>query len=451
MIHQTNFFREEKVQKYNIKCWDRRTNKVNLTDCTGPLAESDCTVGRHTEHLHLTGRVFQGILGPPVPGTSGGKIMIKKLLLRLKRLLEPRPRPWISRDENDNIKIIDLSERETSVKIIIERFFSYYFYYYFFPQYSSFSKNQNISSKISEFIKYFELDKNQLIRSQSGFAVTECETGPPVLIGPFKPENVSNTKLPDIIHSEDQCIGHIEETIKGKEHTIKAIYIFTKYSPCLGRKDHDPCMIQLARFSEKMFYHHKIKVYVFFQDIYGLSGNLVNELRKLSREQDPLIKNPLLQLKEMINKQQRRSKFKYSKEDQDEKLQIKNSSMIKKYITTEIKKITDEKSWKFISSLHQVKIEFPSDEMTLDEFENFGKEQAEKIKIQLKQLNVSEEISEIICSLFHSKWCDLINDRHEEFIYERLSECINTFAVHFAVQDIKAVTKHFNLIRINLE
>ncbi|XP_073677341.1 uncharacterized protein [Garra rufa] len=302
------------------------------------------------------------------------------------------------------------------------------------------------------FVKYFKLDKNELIRSQSGFAVTECETGPPLLIGPFKPKNHSNTKLPDIIHSEDQCICELTKIINGKEHTIKAIYIFTKYSPCLSRKDHEPCMIQLANFSEEMSYHHNIKVYIVFQDIFGLSGNIENKLKILSRGKNPLIKDTLLDLKAMIYEQHRRTKFKYSKGDknQHEKLQIKNGSIIKKYITTEIKKKTDKKNWTSISSLFKVKIEFPSDEMTSDEFEKFGKEQADKMEIQLKELNVSEEISQIMCSLFHSKWCELIHLRYEEFIYEKLSERINTFAVKLAVQDIKAITKDFSLIRVNL-
>ncbi len=34
-------------------------------------------------------------------------------------------------------------------------------------------ENQNISSKILGFIRDFEMDKNELIRSQSGFAVSD--------------------------------------------------------------------------------------------------------------------------------------------------------------------------------------------------------------------------------------------------------------------------------------
>ncbi len=212
------------------------------------------------------------------------------------RLLEPEP--WISRDENGNIKIINLSNREQSVRIIIDRIS-------FFPTYSSFSENQNISSKILGFIRDFEMDKNELIRSQSGFAVIEFKTGPPILIGPFKPVNISKTKCLDIIHSEDQCIRDLNKEIKGKEHMIKDIYIFTKYSPCVGRKKHDPCMIQLALFSEEMIYHHKIKVYITFQDIYGATGNntkAVDELKKLCCEQDTLITPRLSRLKKKFTK-----------------------------------------------------------------------------------------------------------------------------------------------------
>lgn len=87
MIHQTNFLKKEKIQKFNLKCWDRRTNTINLTDCRSPLAESDCTVGRHTEHLHLTGRVLQSLLGPPVPGISEGRAMVSFHEFRIALLL----------------------------------------------------------------------------------------------------------------------------------------------------------------------------------------------------------------------------------------------------------------------------------------------------------------------------------------------------------------------------
>ncbi len=95
--------------------------------------------------------------------------------------------------------------------------------------------------------------------------------------------------------------------------------------------------------------------------------------------------------------------------------------------------------------LKMIAIEFPSKPMTLDEFSDYGEEQANKIKIQL---NVSEEISEIIGSLFYSKWCDLVYEEYEKFIYRKFSDYINTFNVNFAYEDIKAITNHFNLVRV---
>ncbi len=87
MIHQTDFLKEEKIKKIYLKSWDRRTKKINLTDFRSPLSESDCTVGRHTEHLHLTGRVFQSLLGPPVPGISEGRAMVSLNEFRIALLL----------------------------------------------------------------------------------------------------------------------------------------------------------------------------------------------------------------------------------------------------------------------------------------------------------------------------------------------------------------------------
>ncbi len=148
-----------------------------------------------------------------------------------------------------------MRERGKKIKIIIERISSFLNNHASnsFSTHSFFSVNQIMHSKISEFIRYFDIDKNEILDSQSGFAVIEFKTGPPILIGPFKPVNISKADLPDMIHSEDQCICGIEGKIKGKEKMIKAIYIFTKNNPCSGRKDHDPCMIQLANFSENIF------------------------------------------------------------------------------------------------------------------------------------------------------------------------------------------------------
>ncbi len=248
------------------------------------------------------------------------------------RLLEP----WISRDENDNIKIIDLSKKTKGFKIIIERIYSFLINHASnsFSTYPIFSVNQIMSSKISEFIRHFDIDKNKILDSQSGFAVIEFKTGPPILIGPFKPVNISKADLPDMIHSEDQCICEIEGKIKGKEKMIKAIYIFTKNNPCSGRKDHDPCMIQLANFSEKMFNKFNIDIYITFQDIYGATGNTtkaVNVLKKLSCEKGTLHINKLLWFKKMLKKQHCRSKFEYLKvvKDQNKDSVIKTISQQK--------------------------------------------------------------------------------------------------------------------------
>ncbi len=375
---------------------------------------------------------------------------------------------WISRDENGNIKIIDLSNKMNGFKIIIERISSFLNNHASnsFSTYSIFSVNQIMSSKISEFIRYFDIDKKKILDGQSGFAVIEFKTGPPILIGPFKPEKLpkpdSNTKCVDMIHCEDQCICEIEGKIKGKEKMIKAIYIFTKKNPCSGRKDHDPCMIQLANFSEKM-YKFNIDIYITFQDIYGATGNntkAVDVLKKLSCEKSYF--NTLSKLKKTVRKEHCRSKFVCFKRDRDPK---RLSKTIKGHIKTAISEF-ETMNIMIIKLIDSFQIQFPSVEMTLEEFKKSGEEQADEIKqkmIKPENQNLSEEnqngkpkienqtkISEIIYSSFYYKWCHLVDEVYEEFIYEKLSDYINAFTVRFAYEEIKAISPQFNLIRVNL-
>lgn len=349
--------------------------------------------------------------------------------------------PWIYRDQNDNIRSIDLSKKGNYVRIVIQ--LMYYFHEYLFPICSLFPINQTISSKISGFMKHFNIN-NKFI-NQCGFAVIELKEGSSTLIGPFKPVNVSEKKhLLDIDHSEEQCIREIKKEIKGKEKMTKAIYIFTKYSPCFCRKDRDSCMIQLVRFSEEM-YSYNIEVVIAFQDFYGASGNIVKELKVLMNDEDPSIKKALLGLKENMKEQHRRSTFICFHGNKHKK-----RSSIKTYITDEIRKykISNTENVERFLSQNNFKMEFLSKKMTLNEFKKFGEEQAHKLKTHLKNQNVSEEIREKACLLFYSKWCELVYEEYEEFIYKKLSDYINSFAVRIAYDNIKAITNHFHLERV---
>ncbi|XP_073678548.1 uncharacterized protein [Garra rufa] len=362
------------------------------------------------------------------------------------RLLEPWPIPWISRDENGDIKIINLNDRKEGVNITIKQI-SRYLNNHTSNSYSTnsiFPVNQIMTSKISEYIRCFGMDKNQILCSQCGFAVIDFITEPPILIGPFKPVNINKkkkNKLPDIIHTEDQCISGIEVKIKGKEQMIKAIYIFTTNNPCSDRKDHDACMIQLARFSEKMISFFKIKVYIVFQDSYGLSGSLVDELKELSCEQDSLIMNTLSRLRKTVIEEHRGSKFVCF---QGGKKHKNLSKTIKTFLKTGILK-----SPMIIKVIDSFKITFPPNEMTLDEFKKFGEEQAHEMK-QIIELENQTKISEIVYSLFYHKWCVLVDEEYEEFIYKKLSDRINTFAVRFVNEDMEGILPCFNLIRVKL-
>ncbi len=353
---------------------------------------------------------------------------------------------WIYRDKNGIIKVINLTVRKIYLKTVVNRIYlncPNYLNNIFFLKNNFFPVNQTLSSKMSYFIRHFKINEMVDSHNQFAFAVIELIKGESVLIGPFKPKKIHQTgKRPEIHHTEHQCIPLIYEYVKKNKSMIKGIYMFTKYSPCLGIT---PCMIELARFSEEMYNEYNIDLYITFQDIYGATGNIVKELNYSSTYKDPLIREIVLELKELFNKKLRRSEFTGKIFQRNQR--IDTSKTIKSYIEKETIECNYMK-WEDI--LKAVSVKFPSKSMTLHEFKNYGEGQANEIKIQLKSLNFSEEITEEICAIFYSKWCHLVYEEYEEFIYEKLNDYINTFAVAFAYKDIKAITNHFNLERVIL-
>ncbi len=355
---------------------------------------------------------------------------------------------WVYRDPQFLIKMsVDLSEREEAVRKTLKRIHILNsFNTDLFSTYCPVPVDQAVSFKIFKYLNYFIMRFNKVdINKQFAFAIIEFKIGPPVLIGPF---TLKSEYRPDLHHTEEKIIHALKE-YKNKnkniieERVIEDELMVTKYSPCTGKKDNDPCFPQIGNFSEERNSTCNKSFVTAFQDFYGASGSIAKELKKLSRDEDPYIKSTVLELKEMINKQHHRSKFECFQENKTSK--IHTSHNIKDYIKTQIIEFNLMK-WKDLSLiLKMIAIEFPSKPMTLDEFSDYGEEQANKIKIQL---NVSEEISEIIGSLFYSKWCDLVYEEYDKFIYKKLSDYINAFNVNFAYEDIKAITNHFNLVRV---
>ncbi|KAK7124133.1 hypothetical protein R3I94_018483 [Phoxinus phoxinus] len=447
-----------------------------------PSTESEDTVGRHTDLLHLTDELGlglglglgldQSVSGAPAPGASATTAVIRskidekrrkmkrkhfkarrrpknlKSILRLRELWKDEG-PLIYRDENDNIKIIDLSDREKYVQIIVKKCMSHLID--LLPICSFFSVNQEMSAKVSGFIKNLNID-NKIFLNQCGFAVIEFKDGLPELVGPFKPVKVLKANVIHMVHSEVQCIREIKNLIKGKEEFVKTIFIITKYSPCLDGKDCECCMSQLIKFTEEMY--SNIEVVIAFQDFYGVSGNIVEELLKvLLNNGDTLIKNTLQRLKEKMIEHHRRSTFTcFQGNKKRKKTSRKDWALtIKEHIKTEMRK-SNLLNWKEISFIIGFEIKFPSKKKTFYEFRNFGEEQADELKRYVKKLKLSEEITKKVCSLFQSKWCQLVYEEYEEIIFEKLSDYINAIAVRVAYNNIKAITHPgcFNLIRVKL-
>ncbi|XP_042601730.1 uncharacterized protein LOC109056064 [Cyprinus carpio] len=382
-----------------------------------------------------------------------------KCVVRMKKALQDAKNlddSWI-KEESDTIELIDLKKKKLFLQKVVHRIdlncIHYINDYNYFLKNIFFPVNQTLSSKMSYFINHFKINEKVNLKSQYAFAVIELKTGERILIGPFKPKNVGQTgKYPDIHHSEHQCINNLKQEIKymkKKKRIIKAIYIFTKYSPCLCIKGKlCPCMTQLANFSKDMYNEFNIDIYITFQDIYGATGSTAQTIKSFVKTSDKLSKNyedsrnKILRLMKQVKKQYSRSKFTFFLGDKDQE-RFKND------IIKEMKEIKPDLEI-------ELKIKFPSNPILLHEFKSFGEKQTNNIKTQLKNYNFTREIAENICSLFNSKWCEIADDKYNDFIYEKLSDYFKIFAVAFAYKDIKAFTNHFNLekgtiICLNLE
>ncbi|KAK9958250.1 hypothetical protein ABG768_012422 [Culter alburnus] len=445
----------------------------------GKVFEEQSTRGRSTstfleaveinsiesDHTRLTYRsppsntqVTPECLSAPAPGVSDATAVKKRKRdesdepeEKDKKRFKPRrfldflkneEKLWIYEDEKGNISIIDLSVKNETfkkVKELIDLYLSpcrlndhtHFLKTIFFPI------NQTMSSEIVHFIKRFKIDKRVDLDRQFAFAVIELREGRLIPIGPFTPETVGQTtQHPDRHHSEHKCIQDIDNYFNNDKfrRNIKAVHIFTKLNPCSGIKGNcDPCMIKLANLSEEM-YKNNIDMNITFQDIYGITGPIVKTLMKLS-DKDPLNKN-IVKFKNILYKQYPKPKFECVLGD-------KEQNLIKNYILQEIKKLIPKTDIK-------LNIEFNKNKMKSDELKSFRKEQTDNINIQLTKLNVSEENIKDICSLFNSKWCNLVNEEYEKFICEKLSDHINSFSVRFVYENIKLFFPHFKLERVNL-
>ncbi len=361
--------------------------------------------------------------------------------VRLMKVSPDEDELRIYRDKKGIIKIINLRDKWIYLKTVVKRISVNCPNYNMFLKNSFFPVNQTLSSKMSSFIRYYKINEMVDSQNQFAFAVIERINGESILIRPFKPKKV-NSKWH---HAEPQCIPPIREYVKKNKSVIKGIYIFTKLSPCLCiDSECDPCMIQLARFSEEMFYDYNIDVYITFQDMYGASRDRVKQLTNSSHYEDTFIRNIVLELKEMFNKKLRTLEFtvKLFQRNQRKDTSTTVKSYIKEMLACNLKQEDVSRVLKAIS------VQFPSKPMTLYEFKNYGKRQVNKIRITQKILDVCEETVEEICVVFYSKWCQIVYEEYEKFIYEKLGDYINTFAVAFAYKDIKAITSHFNLERV---
>lgn len=94
-------------------------------------------------------------------------------------------------------------------------------------------------------------------------------------IGPYYPgDSPSESHLKS--HSEDKIIKDVTEIIEKHEKKISEMWIYTWYNPCIGRKNHTPCMYNLLSFSQK----HTFKTYICFTEYYICHSEMDKKLKK---------------------------------------------------------------------------------------------------------------------------------------------------------------------------
>lgn len=258
-------------------------------------------------------------------------------------------------------------------------------------------------------------------------------------------------------HSEDFLIDEILEVIRNSKKVYRELYIYSVNSPCLGRKGHHPCIMNLTDLSNQLGMEHNIKTYIGFSNYYAC-GDLQNYLpnirfckyeipshieKLVSLNQTQSKGRPTIQCQEddllcdIYLKDVETTKFSFKPDtrtflkslqkavDQDQTLRDKQNS--KKYIAVEITAN--------ISEICTV------EEASLSEL----KQMAERKFYQLFGEN-DPRVSPDLKYTFLKCWSNELN----KLIYNSISGHIEKKLVQFFIENIECIQHHPTFVHVDL-
>ncbi|XP_058261606.1 uncharacterized protein LOC131363271 [Hemibagrus wyckioides] len=139
------------------------------------------------------------------------------------------------------------------------------------------NKEKNINLQMLKKHQPKDLKKNKY--RQQAFAILKLKNNTLIMInnkiynlikviGPFYPEHNK--------HSEDFIFEEIE-----KRNDISEVWIYTTNSPCLGRKSHSPCMLNLINLAIS----RQIKINIVFSNYYIFKKNMYSVFQNLGDDE----------------------------------------------------------------------------------------------------------------------------------------------------------------------
>ncbi|XP_036433774.1 uncharacterized protein LOC118812766 [Colossoma macropomum] len=293
-------------------------------------------------------------------------------------------------NRNNNIKINNINNNSPNLNVCHDSF------------------NKDIFLDFIKKVENEEFDKNK----QYGFAfLTNTDQTLEWKTGPHVPENNQ--------HSEDFIVNKIIEIVKRGEITkYSELWIYSLYSPCMGKKDGHPCIILLICLSCFLFKEYNIKTYICFSIYYGFAGPISQLLAH--HKDDQLVTQAIKEIKDS------NPQYKFS------------LKKIKQFdVCSFIKNATEgEDQITLLDRLGKFKTEVYESFNTIGFWENNNEilsTEENRFKDLLGEI-ADKDLYDRICDAFRSKLKEWWNASVDQAL---LSEHINRTALRFFIQDIQ--------------
>ncbi|XP_049446276.1 uncharacterized protein LOC125897196 [Epinephelus fuscoguttatus] len=373
---------------------DRDRERARLRTRCGPPCTSDTCVNGGTKHLTHTERFFNQI-----SSWADTQSSVNKVLEHLK-----------SRQVTDDILLDDSINKK------------------FLEFHSDITKECGAEDK------------------QHSWAVIEKQEEV-VMYGPYYP-NYNNGE-----HSEDIIIKQTQELLESEDVSEDwKVYVFTMNSPCLARNS-DPCMLNLVHSAQEWWSMYGVKTYIGYVKCWGFKGSKENLFRDINHSQVECIDlaedyesyvkaaqksnlNPLCETLFLAVKRRLRSASLINTvQGQDWKSYFKSMHSIYESKPEEERKILAQEASAMIKAAQAL-----LSERSGSFEENFDKGRTFDHTFSSQ---VSDAIQDQIRLTFQQCWREMIQDKHAEFIREKLTEDFNHCTVQLFIKDIVTFTKEY--------